>query len=181
MGAVTPDLPFGSSAPSLRDHELPLVRWSGIADSRAQPSRPFCLQPPGPHCRRFLTLPLSATTSRFHGSDFAPCQQAHRGYPAETSFLSYGLVVSPPAALHPASRRRSCFRLQAGERMPEEDFHLSDYARSQSHWHGHLAHELQPPLTEGEILQPPKPPPTNTYEIWRPYRRTCYHLLQIRE
>jgi len=32
---------------------------------------------------------------------------------------------SPPAAPHPASRRRSCIQLQAGERLPGEDFHLS--------------------------------------------------------
>ena len=40
---------------------------------------------------------------------------------------------SPPAAPHPASRRRSCRRLQTGERMPEGDFHPSDKARSQAH------------------------------------------------
>jgi hypothetical protein len=42
---------------------------------------------------RFLTLPFSASAARFHGSDFAHGMQAHRGYPAESSFLSYGLVV----------------------------------------------------------------------------------------
>ena len=40
---------------------------------------------------------------------------------------------SPPAAPHPASRRRSCSRLQAGERMPGEDLHLSDQTRFQAH------------------------------------------------
>jgi hypothetical protein len=40
---------------------------------------------------------------------------------------------SPPAAPHHASLRRSCIRLQAGERIPEEDFHLSDYMRFQAH------------------------------------------------
>src|SRR5437870_8962222 len=40
---------------------------------------------------------------------------------------------SPPAAPHPVSRRRSSSWLQAGERMPEEDFHLSDQARFQAH------------------------------------------------
>src|SRR5688572_25996465 len=40
---------------------------------------------------------------------------------------------SPPAAPHPALRRRSCSRLQAGEGVPEEDFHLSDQMRSQAH------------------------------------------------
>ena len=40
---------------------------------------------------------------------------------------------SPPAAPHPASRRRSGIRLQAGEGVPEEDFHLSDQMRFQAH------------------------------------------------
>ena len=47
---------------------------------------------------------------------------------------------SPPVASHPASRRdlalqrdRSYVRFQAGERMPEEDFHLSDRTRFQAH------------------------------------------------
>src|SRR6266436_6627267 len=70
MFAVTPDLPFGSSAPSLMDHELPLVRWAIIADSRAQPAPLFCIQPPCHHCRRFRTLPTSAKLSPFHASDF---------------------------------------------------------------------------------------------------------------
>ena len=39
---------------------------------------------------------------------------------------------SPPAAPHPASRRRSGSRLQAGEGVPEEDFHLSDQMRFQA-------------------------------------------------
>jgi hypothetical protein len=40
---------------------------------------------------------------------------------------------SPPAAPHPASWRRSCSRLQAGEGVPEEDLHLSDQMRFQAH------------------------------------------------
>jgi len=40
---------------------------------------------------------------------------------------------SPPAAPHHASLRRSCIRLQAGERLPEEDLHLSDHLRFQAH------------------------------------------------
>ena len=40
---------------------------------------------------------------------------------------------SPPAAPHLVSRRRSCIRLQAGERMPGEGFHLSDQVRPQAH------------------------------------------------
>jgi hypothetical protein len=48
---------------------------------------------------------------------------------------------SPPVAPHPASRRRSYSRLQAGERMPEGDFHPSDGVRLQAHECGGL-----PPL-----------------------------------
>jgi len=40
---------------------------------------------------------------------------------------------SPPVALHLASRRRSYIRLQAGVCLPEEDFHLSDQIRLQTH------------------------------------------------
>ena len=40
---------------------------------------------------------------------------------AESSSLSLRTGRSPPVASHPLSRRRSYFRLQAGERMPEED------------------------------------------------------------
>ena len=48
-------------------------------------------------------------------------------------FLIVRMERSPPAAPHPALLRRSCSRLQAGERMPEEDFHLSNQARFQAH------------------------------------------------
>ena len=48
-------------------------------------------------------------------------------------FLIVRMERSPPAAPHPALLRRSCSRLQAGERMPQEDFHLSDQARFQAH------------------------------------------------
>ena len=40
---------------------------------------------------------------------------------------------SPHIASHPASRRRSYVQLQAGERIPEEDFHLSVLVRFQAH------------------------------------------------
>jgi hypothetical protein len=85
-----------------------------------------------PRCRRFLTLPLSSTAFpcrsrlrlRVAGSSFAP---------GRIEFVILGTGRSPPAALHHASLRRSCIRLQAGERLPGEDLHLSDYARFQAH------------------------------------------------
>jgi len=53
--------------------------------------------------------------------------------PGRIEFVILWTGRSPPAALHPASWRRSCIQFQAGERLPEEDFHLSDLARSQAH------------------------------------------------
>jgi hypothetical protein len=52
---------------------------------------------------------------------------------AESSSLALRTGRSPPVAPHPASRRRSFLRLQAGECVPEEDFHLSDLAHLQTH------------------------------------------------
>jgi hypothetical protein len=52
---------------------------------------------------------------------------------AESSSLALRTGRSPPVASHPASRRRSFLRLQAGERLPEEDLHLSDLAHLQTH------------------------------------------------
>jgi hypothetical protein len=53
--------------------------------------------------------------------------------PGRIEFVILRTGCSPPAALHHASLRRSGIRLQAGERLPGEDFHLSDYARFQAH------------------------------------------------
>jgi hypothetical protein len=83
-------------------------------------------------CRCFLTLPLSSTAFRFRsrlrlllaGSSLAP---------GRIEFVILRTGHSPPAALHHALLRRSCIRLQAGERFPGEDFHLSVYSRFQAH------------------------------------------------
>ena len=53
--------------------------------------------------------------------------------PGRIEFVILRTGCSPPAALHHASLRRSGIRLQAGERLPGEDLHLSDYARFQAH------------------------------------------------
>ena len=52
---------------------------------------------------------------------------------AESSSLALRTGRSPPVAPHPDSRRRSYHRLQAGERVPEEDSHLSDQTHLQTH------------------------------------------------
>jgi hypothetical protein len=63
---------------------------------------------------------------------FASHSQA-RQLSGRIAFVILRTDRSPPAAPHPASRRRSCNRLQAGEGVPEEDFHLSDQMRFQAH------------------------------------------------
>jgi hypothetical protein len=83
-------------------------------------------------CRRFRTLPFSSTAFRFRsrlrhwlaGSPIAP---------GRIEFVILRTGRSPPAALHHTSLCRCCIRLQAGERLPGEDFHLSDHLRFQAH------------------------------------------------
>ena len=133
---------------------------AGLPASRTRPSRPFRLQPlrrsppslvrcpkgggwrakagylvEAGRCpadfRFFTPAGLARTDSAIHS-------QARRVGPAESSSTSYASDVlrtglSPPAASHPASRRRSCSRLLVGERIPGEDSHLPDPVRSQAH------------------------------------------------
>ena len=83
--------------------------------------------------RRFITLPLSATDFRSFPVEASPLVGRLADLPGRIEFVILRTDRSPPVAPHPASRRRSYIRLQAGERMPEEDFHLSDQLRSQAH------------------------------------------------
>ena len=97
-----------------------------------------------------LPISPSPTTPQALDADFARYPSSHRvsclrrsrlhlfpaGSPTLTGrieFVTLRMDRSPPAAPHPASRRRSCSRLQAGERIPEEDSHLSDQTRFQAH------------------------------------------------
>ena len=63
--------------------------------------------------------------------------------PGRIEFVILRTGRSPPAALHHASLRRSCIRLQAGERLPGEDFHLSERARFQARVRRGYASPLQ--------------------------------------
>ena len=84
--------------------------------------------------RRFITLPLSATGFPVPlGSGLRLSHAGSSAAPGRIEFVILRTGRSPPAALHHASLRRSCIRLQAGERLPGEDFHLSDYSRFQAH------------------------------------------------
>ena len=103
-----------------------------------------------------LPIPPSPTTPQTLDADFARYPSSHRvphsrgsrlhlspaGSPTLTGRIEFVILRmdrSPPVAPHPASRRRSYSWLQAGERIPEEDFHLSDQTRFQAHWNARSA------------------------------------------
>ena len=123
-----------SSAPTFGQHErrfshqqVSLVHVSDLPTppSPTTPQAPDIDFPRYPSSRRVSCL----RRSRLH---LFPA-----GSPTLTGRIEFVILRmdrSPPAASHPASRRRSCSWLQAGERIPEEDFHLSDQTRFQAHW-----------------------------------------------
>jgi hypothetical protein len=129
MGALTPAQPGSSGRSSMNSgsfsEQLSLIHASGLLDHSVSTHLMR-------HCRRFLTLPFSSTASRFR-SRLRPCIAGSPITPGRIEFVILRTGRSPPAAPHHASLRRSCIRLQAGERMPEEDLHLSDHLRFQAH------------------------------------------------
>jgi len=118
-----------------------------------------------------LPTPPSPTTPQALDVDFARYPSSRRvsclrrsrlhhfpaGSPTLTGrieFVFLRMDRSPPVAPHPASRRRSYSWLQAGERIPEEDSHLSDQTRFQAHWNARSARVFS--QTEGlALLCPP--------------------------
>jgi hypothetical protein len=130
MSALTPARlalrpPLGSMNTNASVEQVSLIHASSLPDHSVSNHLM-------PLCRRFSTLPFSATAFRFRsrlrrwpvGSPMAP---------GRIEFVILRTGRSPPAAPHHASLRRSCIQLQAGERLPEEDFHLSDHLRFQAH------------------------------------------------
>ena len=99
-------------------------------------------------CRRFHTLPFSSTAFRFR-SRLRLWSAGSPITPGRIEFVILRTGRSPPAAPHHASLRRSCIWLRAGERLPEEDFHLSDYVRFQAHGPWGIAPKIQRQLTTG--------------------------------
>ena len=89
----------------------------------------------------FARYPSSRRVSRSRGSRFHHFPAGSPTLTGRIEFVILRMNRSPPAAHHPASRRRSSSWLQAGGRIPEEDFHLSDQTRFQAHWEGQLAHQ----------------------------------------
>jgi hypothetical protein len=123
-----------SCCPALRDlvHELRLFpQQVSLIHASDLPDHSVSKHLMPRRCR-FITLPLSATAF--------PCGSRLRHFlagssiaPGRIEFVILRTGRSPPAALHHTSLCRSCIRLQAGERLPGEDFHLSDHLRFQAH------------------------------------------------
>ena len=111
--------------------QVSLIHASGLSDHSVSNHPAW----PG---RRFCTLPLSATGFRFR-SWLRHSLAGSPPMPGRIEFVILRTGRSPPAALHHTSLCRSCSWLQAGERIPEEDFHLSDHLRLQAHECGGLA------------------------------------------
>jgi len=135
----------------------PLLRSYGCSDSCPPGSSSLPRMNSGSCCEQVsliyaldLPIPLSPTTGQTLDIAFARYPSARRvsrfrrfrfcltaaGSPMQTGRIEFVILRmdrSPPAAPHLASRRRSRSRLQAGERLPGEDFHLSDHVRFQAH------------------------------------------------
>ena len=77
----------------------------------------------------FSRYPSSRRVSHCRGSRFHLSLAGSPTLTGRIEFLIVRMDRSPPVAPHPASRRRSYSWLQAGERIPEEDFHLSNQTR----------------------------------------------------
>ncbi len=139
MGALTPARPTGL----LTSRACP-GEGRGLPASRNRPSEPSV--------SNHRPAPMAAFTPRpSPGQALTP--QRHRLPPlpgvwasplyrrlarryGRIEFLIVRMARSPPVALHPASRRRSYNRLQAGVGIPGEDLHLPDQLRSQAHGTG---------------------------------------------
>ena len=77
------------------------------------------------------------------GLGFTFCRQARR-VSGRIAFVILRTGRSSPVAPHPALRRRNYGRLQAGERLPEVNFHHSDRAHLRAH--GQQVVDLREPL-----------------------------------
>ena len=129
----------GSSAPVFGQHER---RFSHPQVSLSYASGPPIIPSPTTPCppaTAFAPYPSACRASHSRGSGLRLFPAGSPVTLGRIEFVILRTNRSPPAAPHPASRRRSCSRLQAGEGVPEEDFHLSDQTRFQAHWEARSA------------------------------------------
>jgi len=137
MGPLTPE------PPALRTGRFPIgnpalerrpIGRSGLPALCVWPSDHSVSNHLGGSGIAFARYPSASRTSgllRIQASPF-PSRLAAPSK-AESSSLTLRTGRSPPVASHPLSRGRSYVQLQAGERLPEEDFHLSDQTHLQAH------------------------------------------------
>jgi len=116
--------PAGSSVP-YRQHEHRLCPEQ--VSLLHAPELPI---PPSPTTRQpldvaFARYPSAHRVSRRFGSRFRLYSAGSPALAGRIEFVILQMDRSPPAAPHPVSRRRSCSRLQAGERIPGGDLHPS--------------------------------------------------------
>ena len=130
MGALTPGRPVLRFP---RAHELRLECRPGLPALRVWPSDHSASNHPAGPTSALTRYPSASWTS---GSLRSGLRLSLAGSPhskAESSSRALRTGRSPPVASHPLSRGRSYVQLQAGERVPEEDLHLSDQTRLQAH------------------------------------------------
>jgi hypothetical protein len=99
-----------------------------------------CIWPSNHSVSNHLTAPAialarypSALQTSLYGSGLRHSLAGSPDSPAESSSQMLRTSRSPPVASHPLSPGRSYFQIQAGERLPEEDLHLSNQIHSQAH------------------------------------------------
>jgi hypothetical protein len=131
MDALTPVRPVLRIL--IRDIERRPCFRTGLSVSCVWPSDPSVSKHLARPRDRFRTQPLSVASSPLARVWASPLASRLAARPGRIEFVILRTSRSPPVALHPASRRRSYFRLQAGVRIPEKDLHLSDQTHLQTH------------------------------------------------
>ena len=134
-----PELPgFVATMDALTPARQIVRRPAGLSASCVWPSNPSVsnhLTVPRIASIRYPSAPAASRFGRYSrlGSGLRLFLASSPISPAESSSLPLRTSRSPHVASHPSSRRRSYVQLQAGERMPEKDSHLSDQTHLQTH------------------------------------------------
>jgi hypothetical protein len=128
MSALTP------GRPALRiPHEHRLGCCPGLSVSCVWPSDHSASNHPAGPVIAFTRYPSASWVSGSLRSRLRHYLASSPPGQAESSSLALRTGRSPPVASHPLSRGRSYLQLQAGERVPEEDLHLSDQTHLRTH------------------------------------------------
>ena len=112
-------------------------------DLRVYAHRLPSIPPPNTPCPSVAAFSLPHKLDRLPAFADTWLRHFYAGSPRSSGRIGFVILRtgrSPPVAPHLALRQRSYSRLQAGERLPGEDFHLSDDAYS----HAHVAQVLRP-------------------------------------